>query len=1780
MLRVVAPRAVILASVMILVVTASAGLAWCTGYCDPGVGTPTVGWEPWNHPDPENWGEYGVKGSGFGCWDPDHTTLDCGDHVDTQVAVCHAGGGMVLNCSAFAGAPHGVVGGVGCKDVSTINATVEACKNNKLLPFLKAGATIGPEELLGTKDRPFGMPKTENDHQGEVSFFVRSLCGCDTPWIATPPLTINHMPTIENVSLEPKACGLYDFSFGYQFPQATARSITVEWVLDDGSLETESISCNLGFEGSCPSGGPVELAPPPEARAVRVTAIACNEPDAKDVQEVPVIRDGDENLMCEPVTKDGTPTDEEEEPDDCATNAEDGAPIRLTNGNMTYYESDRLSSPVAALTRRVYDSINSTVGVFGLGWFSIFDSRASQVGTDIYEITLENNSDLYFKSSDGVSFFQVWPGGRSKWSLQGSGQLLMLVSPSGSQKRVYDLQQGGHLVSFEQLPTGELVSIGYDASGYPTTVTGRPATSDAWSWVITTVGGLIDTITTPETVADYTYTGSLLSGVSIASQSWRSYFYGGNQKLEEVRDGVGVAIEKHEYYSDSHPSFPGWAMTSETAEEAITNIEYRVDDSQIVAGRLPRHDLGEYVTRVTRQSGLYSDYYIRPISGRPHQVVQIEGLCPCGAEGDFVLSAFDGLGRLVRQQDARGAITEWGYDADNRVTSIWRGALPDGCDPALDANQCRLESPEMLLATVLDTTGAQSTLNQYLDSAWPNRPTEVCRPSILSSGSNACTTVTYDPNTGLELTHAVSGWIWNHDTDVAEQEQRVTTVSPYAFGEAAVFNPAVEANGIPVTLDYHSEWSTWATLPQPFGRPKEVDGPLLDSPPENVIDVTELVYYPIDQSVPGNLQGKPAASRNPLGEVTFYDGYDHFGNVTRIVDSRGVTTELQHDSLGRLSMKTLKAMVGCNTVVDPLCDQDLSTVFQYNGTTERQVLMTLPGVGNRRAFEYEPDWGRLEVVKRGAPSGAYSERVFYEYAAGQPVSTQLSGPPVTERYQTFDGNAWVDQKVVAYGYDASSRLSSVAYADGSLEEYAYSSSGDLIAIKDALHSEANIYRKYDHRGLNTALKVLFDPNLDFGYAIESYGYDRDGQITSITDPNGNTLSYKHDDFGQVIEISNEISGVDRLSYDRSSRLIRRAAGSGVTEAREYDEIGNIVGIYLTNGVTQSQALEFEYDSGLRVAATAEDLSGRRVVETLQTDRRGLLLKHRREIVDLQRSSEITYGYDEEGNRKWHASACDQVYRILDYGGRPTEVQVRPASPGCTRSTQVVASSIEYLPFGPAKSLVRGSLQESLSYDQRYRLKSQYLSTGSTPLIDRVYSYDEADNLIAVEDRLVPERSVDFGYDEMNRLRSMTRQPSMIRSWDYDRIGNRRYSAELDSGVADETASYSYVAEEAGQQLSSVETAFSGSATVTQTMTYDASGNMLSDGSSLFSFDLQDRLIGQAAAPQGSGEFVSHRLDSRGWRILSRSGQASGLVAEYHLLSDAQPFIEVLSDSSFVEQSRTVNVYLGNGLLARVHGDSVRHVVSDSASFPFAVIDDQSSIIWLADADPFGEIIQLFAGTEDGDPLHRYPGQWRIPQELGSPPTEIYYNSYRWYNPTHGRYIQADPVAMDWGGDHPYVYAKNSPLGFVDKLGLQAVPFLTPPWMPDRSGMDRRSSDSGGCSEYSRYFGGKCCSWWGEKKIDRYPEIAQPMCRSFIDLHQSTAAVCVSYCLVRGEANISGIRDCETRSARRLERHVYCYGLCGFIPLEKRDYPEGAWDIGFRHVLPGWLCRRVSVVFCL
>jgi RHS repeat-associated protein len=108
------------------------------------------------------------------------------------------------------------------------------------------------------------------------------------------------------------------------------------------------------------------------------------------------------------------------------------------------------------------------------------------------------------------------------------------------------------------------------------------------------------------------------------------------------------------------------------------------------------------------------------------------------------------------------------------------------------------------------------------------------------------------------------------------------------------------------------------------------------------------------------------------------------------------------------------------------------------------------------------------------------------------------------------------------------------------------------------------------------------------------------------------------------------------------------------------------------------------------------------------------------------------------------------------------------------------------------------------------------------------------------------------------------------------------------------------------------------------------------------------------------------------------------------------------------------------------------VHADHLDRPLKMTDASQAIVWDAVYRPFGDVHSI-TGTAANN--LRFPGQYFL-IEAG-----LHYNWHRHYDPTIGRYLQADPLGfVDGPGIYPY--GKSAPTVKIDAQGLSVMASLS------------------------------------------------------------------------------------------------------------------------------------------
>jgi RHS repeat-associated protein len=207
------------------------------------------------------------------------------------------------------------------------------------------------------------------------------------------------------------------------------------------------------------------------------------------------------------------------------------------------------------------------------------------------------------------------------------------------------------------------------------------------------------------------------------------------------------------------------------------------------------------------------------------------------------------------------------------------------------------------------------------------------------------------------------------------------------------------------------------------------------------------------------------------------------------------------------------------------------------------------------------------------------------------------------------------------------------------------------------------------------------------------------------------------------------------------------------------------------------------------------------------------------------------------------------------------------------------------------------------------------------------------------------------------------------------------------------------------------------------LSYDANGNLASDGSTSYVYDDENKLV---SASGGHSATLSYDPLGRLWQVSSTS---TGTTRFFY---DGD-HIAIESDGS------------GNVLRAYVHGDGADQplvwyeAVSGGTSRRFLHKDERGSIT--AVADQSGNEIAVNGYDEYGIPNTGNQGRFGYIGQAWIGELGMWYYKARIYSPTLGRFMQTDPAGygdgMNW-----YGYVGGDPINFVDPSGNTCVTYKT------------------------------------------------------------------------------------------------------------------------------------------
>jgi len=789
----------------------------------------------------------------------------------------------------------------------------------------------------------------------------------------------------------------------------------------------------------------------------------------------------------------------------------------------------------------------------------------------------------------------------------------------------------------------------------------------------------------------------------------------------------------------------------------------------------------------------------------------------------------------------------------------------------------------------------------------------------------------------------------------------------------------------------------------------------------NISKITSPSGRWIELSYDGN--NRITQAKDCIGRTVSYS-YDGSGRLISVTDAKGGVTNYTYDGADRML-----------TVQDPRSITFLTNEYDVNGRVKKQTLAdgatyqftyTLDGSGKvtqtdvtdprgyvRRITFDSAGYALTESLAYGTPqqqvivytrqaSSHFIESVLdpigrttsltYD-AKGNVLSlTRLAGTPdaltTTATYEpVFNEIASITDPLnhtISFGHDVAGNLTSVTDALNNQVVLTYNAAGQVLTVRDPL--------------LNT-----------YGFSYEV------GDLMSITDPQANTTAVTRDVAGRIVSVRDPTGKVTGYEYDALNLLTRVTDPLGGQTALTYDGNGNL----LTLTDARSNATTYTYDSMDRLATRTDPLT---VVESYAYDLAGNLTTS-----TDRRGKVTTFSYDPL-NRPTFAG-----FGTVVNGGQTTyESTISATWDGADRISSLVDS-------------ISGTI--TLSFDGRDNLTNQVTPNGTVS-----YSYDGADRRTGMT--VLGQPSVSYAYDNADRLTSITQGSSTV-SIAYD-AGSRRTSITLPNGVV---GTYSYnsasrltgISYSLGQtNLGSLNYAYdsagrrtelSGTAARTglpqavasasynaanqlttwagTTLTYDANGNLTSDGTNSYTWNARNVLAGISGGVTGSFQY-----DPSGRR--SRK-TVTGVTTDF-LYDGANPVQELSAGTP------TANLMTGlqtDEYFSRADSLGTRTLLSDALGSTIALTDSAGVLQTQYTYEPFGN------STSTGQ-VNSSSFQFTARENDG---TGLLFYRGRYQSPKLHRFISEDPLEFGGGDANLYTYVRNMPTNHTDPTG--EVPIIVP-----------------------------------------------------------------------------------------------------------------------------------------
>lgn len=850
----------------------------------------------------------------------------------------------------------------------------------------------------------------------------------------------------------------------------------------------------------------------------------------------------------------------------------------------------------------------------------------------------------------------------------------------------------------------------------------------------------------------------------------------------------------------------------------------------------------------------------------------------------------------------------------------------------------------------------------------------------------------------------------------------LTTSTAYTDDNVKVSE--TDANGNVTTYTYGVAWDAETdALNNVFKNEYFLDGRLKNTKVNNAVknyytyEITgnELVTTEYASETEWN-KSVTAFDRN-VRQKNYPDGYvqnfyfDEYGRQGRIEDNcNNKTRNIYNSVTGELYQQWRNGIL-TEFASGYAVDDDTAEIYRYDRSysyyQENRILISENRAYRNGLKTYSFNSGNSSfVVKEYCGNGKVTETV----TADSIITIKVYQNEVLQSSQTKTTG------ITECTYDEFNRAIGYDYTENSLEKklrYTFDSNGNVVTFMQGVNNKNRIY-SYEFDVINRRTRETTPEGLKINYF-----YNAHGQFIKIT---GGTYpqEYAYDIQGRMTSFTtyrdNNTSEVTTFEYDNRGWMCRKTYDDENTEEYTYRGDGSIANV----ANAREQVIQCSYDALNRMVA----MQGADIYWEFSYDYRGLLLRA------CNGAYHQNFSYDAYGRLTSEnfsdipnteiAHTYDGFNRLTGYSFDGEQVHyIYAPNTGVLNSVNCDGWNFVYNRISGSNKL----------FQTIARLNDKTINTVTR-------SYNSFGDLTAVGD---------YGYTlDLDGKRLSATLPDG-KAWAYSYDGLSQVTGGVLSNHTTPISSHAYTFDMIGNRLTSNDNGNSKQytsnnlnqyTTINSTnLTYDADGNMLSDGQFTYGYDALNQLVSVENATDKQVfiyDFMGRRIitesymkNGEDWIRVTRRRyiyQGWNVIAEYVNGAKNKTYVWGEDISGTMQGAGGVG-----GLLLERNSNGHYLPIYDGNGNIIAYKNSLGNIVAMYSYDPFGNII-LHGGLN-----FNYTFSTKPQDDL----SKLYYYGYRFYHSAFGRWINRDPIKEE-GGKNIYTMLNNDLNNNIDKLGLANV----------------------------------------------------------------------------------------------------------------------------------------------